>query len=106
MDKDFWAESYFADSYSILRREDVPIQRVVIRAFGREVFYLRDLPFHHSQKEIASGDGYSDFEFFLRPTNDFYTPLLSRGPNIKVLEPEWLVEEIKVQVAQVGELYK
>lgn len=105
MDKDFWAESYFADSYGILRREDVPVQRVVIRAFGREIFYLRDLPFHHSQKEIASGDDYSDFELFLRPTNDFYTPLLSRGPNIKVLEPEWLVEEIKEQLNRVRCLY-
>ena len=30
-------------------------------------------------------------------SSDFYTPLLSRGPNIKVLQPQWLAEEITQQ---------
>ena len=42
------------------------------------------LTFQHSHSEIASGEDWTDFEYWLRISNDFYTPLLSRGPNIKV----------------------
>lgn len=56
---------------------------LVLSAFGKEANYLRDLPLHASQRELAQGDGYADFEMTLRPTEDFYTPLLARGTAIK-----------------------
>lgn len=46
---------------------------------------------------MAIEEDYSDFELTLRPTPDFYTPLLSIGPLIKVLSPQWLADEIKRQ---------
>lgn len=105
LDKDFDAQTYFSDCYGIVRNPDSRMERIVFRAYGRETFYQRDLPFHHSQREIATTDGYSDFEIYLRPTSDFYTPLLSRGANIKVLEPQWLAEEIKRQLVEAAGLY-
>ena len=51
-------------------------------------------------------DDYSDFELTLRPTPDFYTPLLSRGPLIKVLSPQWLADEIKKQHLEAAKLYE
>ena len=79
---------------------------MTIRAFGMQVYYLRDLPLHPSQEEVATEEDYSDFELTLRPTSDFYTPLLSRGPLIKVLSPQWLADEIKRQHIEAAELYK
>lgn len=105
LDKDFDAQTYFSDCYGIVRNPDSRMERIIFRAYGREAFYQRDLPFHHSQREIAAEDGYSDFEIYLRPTSDFYTPLLSRGPNIKVLEPQWLADEIKRQLIEAARLY-
>ncbi|MBQ9184488.1 MAG: hypothetical protein IJ151_01285 [Bacteroidales bacterium] len=46
------------------------------------------------------------FELTLRPTPDFYTPLLSRGPLIKVLSPQWLADEIKKQHLEAAKLYE
>ena len=106
IDKDFDAQSWFSDCYGVFRNQDTELERVVVRAYGREAFYLRDLPFHHSQREIASGEDWTDFEYWLRISNDSYTPLLSRGPNIKVLQPQWLVKEIKGQAARVVALYE
>ena len=106
IDKDFDAQSWFSDCYGVFRNQDAHLERVVIRAYGREAFYLRDLPFHHSQREIASGEDWTDFEYWLRISNDFYTPLLSRGPNIKVLQPQWLVEDIKQQLLKAAGLYE
>ena len=105
-DKDFDPSAWFRDCYGIVRDPEVPVEKVVIRAFGREVFYLRDLPFHHSQKEVATTDGYSDFELTLRPTEDFLSPLLARGAAIKVLEPQWFANMIKDQHQAALDLYK
>ena len=105
-DKDFDPAGWFRDCYGIVRDPEVPVTRVVIRAFGREVNYMRDLPFHHSQKEIATTEEYSDFELTLSPTADFFSPLLSRGAAIKVLEPESLANDIKALHQAALDLYE
>lgn len=105
IDGNFDASEWFSDCYGIVRNEDKEIQTIRIRAFGQEVFYMKDLPLHHSQKEIESTPEWSDFEIKIRPTPDFFTPLLSRGPMIKVMEPEWLAEEIRNQHIAAAELY-
>ena len=94
-DKDFDPSGWYRYCYGIVRDDDVQVEKVVIRAFGKEANYLRDLPLHHSQKEIAQGEGYSDFEMVLSPTADFWSPLMARGATIKVLHPQWLADEIK-----------
>lgn len=91
---DFSADSYFNEYYGVLTDQNVAMQKVVIRAYEKERFYLRDLPLHHSQKEIVKGKDYSDFELNLRPTFDFTTQLVSIGAYVKVLEPQWLADEV------------
>ena len=105
-DKGFDSATWFRDCYGIVNDTDVKVEKVLIRAFGREANYLRDLPFHHSQKEILKEEDYSDFELTLRPTADFWTPLLSRGAAIKVLQPQWLADEIKRIHQEAAKLYK
>ena len=105
-DKDFDSTTWFRDCYGIVNDTDVKVEKVLIRAFGREANYLRDLPFHHSQKEILKEEDYSDFELTLRPTADFWTPLLSRGHAIKVLQPRWLADEIKQIHQEAARLYE
>ena len=97
---------WFKNCYGIVRDKDVPVETIIIRAFGQEANYLRDLPFHHSQKEIAIEDGYSDFELTLSPTADFLTPLMSRGSAIKILQPQWLADEIKRLHLEAAKLYE
>jgi len=102
---DFDAALWFRDCYGIVRDQQVDLQRVVIRAFGKKVHYLRDLPLHTSQTEIQTADEWSDFEIRIRPTADFYSPLLASGPMLKVLEPQWLADEIARQHLAAAELY-
>ena len=105
-DKDFDPAGWFRDCYGIVRDPEVPVEKVVIRAFGKEANYMRDLPLHHSQKEVCTEDKYSDFELTLSPTADFFSPLMARGAAIKILEPQWLAEEIKGLLKAAIELYK
>lgn len=103
---DFEPSEWFSDCYGIVRDKDVPVEKIIIRAFRFEVNYLRDLPLHSSQKEIATEDTYSDFELTLSPTADFLTPLLSRGAMIQVLQPQWLADEIKRLHLEAAKLYE
>lgn len=103
--EDFRPESFLKYNFGVVINEEAEIRRVVIRAFEQEVYYLRDLPLHHSQKEIDTQEHWSDFEYTLKITNDFYTPLLSRGANIKVLEPNWLADDIQDQHERSADLY-
>ena len=105
-DKKIVPSEWFYNYYGIMRDVEVPVEKVVIRAYGKEANYLRDLPLHHSQKEIAKAKDYSDFELTLSPTSDFWTPLLSRGAGIKVLQPQWLADEIKNRHLKAAKLYE
>ena len=97
---------WFKDCYGIMNDFSVPMEKIVIRAFGREANYMRDLPLHHSQQEVEIMEEYSDFELFLRPTADFIAPLLARGSAIKVLYPQWLADAVKQQHQEAANLYE
>jgi hypothetical protein len=94
IDEDFDAASYFSDCFGVMLDENSKPEKVVIRAYGFEPYYLRDLPLHHSQREIQSTEEYSDFELRLKITSDFKSKLLSRGEWIEILEPQFLADEI------------
>ena len=104
--KDFNARNYFKDSFGILAMEEIKVERIVVRAFDNERFYLRDLPIHISQKEIEQGEKYSDFELYMRPTVDFNSYILGRSNQLKVLEPQWLADEIYQMLLDALKMYQ
>ncbi|MBR4593349.1 MAG: WYL domain-containing protein [Bacteroidaceae bacterium] len=95
MDKSFDATTYFDECFGIIVAGNKAAERIVIRAYGLQPHYLRDLPLHHTQNEIKSTSDYTDFEVKMRPTDDLVGHLLSLGGWIKVMEPAWLAEEVK-----------
>ena len=95
IDPDFDAQEYFSECYGILSGDGTKAERIVIRAYGYERYYIRDLPIHHSQKEIGQGEDFADFELYMRPTIDLSAHFLSRGSQVKVLSPQWLADEIR-----------
>ena len=106
MDPSFNAQAYFEECFGVLVNDDTVAQRIVIRVFGDERFYVRDLPIHKSQREIGQGEDYTDFELFMRPTVDLSTHFISRSFLIKVLEPQWLADEIHHMHMQAVLMYE
>lgn len=106
VEPDFDAEAYFSDCFGVVRDEYVKPEKIVIRAFGTECNYLRDLPLHHSQHEIAHTDDYTDFELYVRPTLDLQGQILSRGSRLKVLSPQSLADIISQTLQDAVALYK
>jgi len=103
---DFIAQAYFDECYGIFIGEDTKVERIVFRAYGYDRFYVRDLPIHHSQREIAHGDNYADFELFLRPTRDLSAHFLSRANQVKILSPKWLAEELRNMHKDAARMYE
>ena len=95
MDPDFDAQEYFGECFGIVVGDGTEIERIVIRAYGLEPYYLRDLPLHHTQREVNVTDDYTDFELVMRPTTDFKGHLMSRGEWLQVIEPKWLAIEMQ-----------
>ena len=61
--------------------------------------YIVSLPLHHTQKEINSeNDKTFDIELFIHPNFEFRQQILKYGSLVKVLDPKWLVEEIKLKI--------
>ena len=83
-----------ADYFGVLTI-DVPMAHVVVRAYDRTPHYLRTLPLHHSQREIATTEHYADFSFDIRPTPDFLGKLLSHASGIEILEPADVRQKMK-----------
>lgn len=106
LDKDFDAETYFHDYYGIFRDEKLKPQRVVIRASKEERPYLRDLPLHHSQKETNVTAEYSDFSYFLSPSDDFIGEILRKKNRLYVISPKELRDKILQTVKEMGKNYK
>lgn len=103
---DFDAEKYFADSIGIIVEDNVPPQRVTIRASGGQQDYIRSLPLHHSQTEIERCTDYSTFELYVKPSYDLTQELLRYGEDVKVLSPVWLQEEFRRIADKMNNLYK
>ena len=95
MDEYFDAADFFSECYGVVVGDGSQPQRIVIRAFGREQFAMRDLPLHHTQHVIAETSDYTDFEVVVRLTSDLKAHLLSRGRWLKVLQPQSLADEIR-----------
>jgi predicted DNA-binding transcriptional regulator YafY len=105
MPKDFDAKRYFEDCFGVMRDERHPAERIVLRALGNERHYMNDLPVHQSQKVIGEGEGYVDYEIFMRPTSDFIGYVMSRGSWLKVMSPQSLVDEIAENLRKTLGMY-
>lgn len=103
--EDFDAREHFSTFFGVVLDWDVAVERVVLRAYSEHAPYLRTLPLHTSQREIGSGDGYTDFELRLRPTYDFVMELLRVGSLIEVLEPQSLRDTMRGWIGDMSRMY-
>ena len=92
MKKFLTPDNYYEDCFGIYRMEDVPVEKIRIRAFYPEYNLIEEVPLHESQQKVKeSKDGmYREYTLTVRPSRDFIQELLWHGRNIIVLKPESL----------------
>ena len=92
MKKFLTPDNYYEDCFGIYRMEDVPVEKIRIRAFYPEYNLIEEVPLHESQQKVKeSKDGmYREYTLTIRPSRDFIQELLWHGRNIIVLKSESL----------------
>lgn len=99
MPKDFELRKYYDNVVGIYVDNDMPVERLKIRVYGVQAEYLRTLPLHKSQNEVASKHGeFAEFTYRVCLTPELKSKILSMGSNIEVLEPAEYREEIKKEL--------
>lgn len=89
-------DSFFEGCFGIMRQEEIPVRKIVVRAFYPENNYITEVPLHESQTKLKDGNngGYTDFSIRVRPTRDFMQELLWHGRKLAILEPEDFRQEM------------
>lgn len=101
--ENFHAEEYFRNVFGI---RTSPPKRVLLKAYGHEVDYLRSAPLHPSQKEEETGDGYAIFSLYIGVDAwEFYQEILSRGNRIEILAPESLRKDFAERIEEMRARY-
>lgn len=103
---DFDAETFFKNYFGVFIGEEIPVQRIVLRAYCNMPNLLRTLPLHHSQKEVCKTDTYTDFEYHLAPTFDFRQAILKEGNELEVIEPLSLRHKIHDELVAALKRYE
>ncbi|MBP5722596.1 MAG: WYL domain-containing protein [Bacteroidales bacterium] len=102
---DFNATDFFDSFYGIIISPN-KVEKVRLKVSSGQANYLRSLPLHKTQKEVERNDEYSIFELRIRPEFDFQQEILSQIPDVEVLEPTWLRDEIVEKVDEMWNTYK
>lgn len=71
-------------------------EEIILEYDLRDGHYLEANPIHHSQKVISKTADRIQFQFFVKPNNDFLMELLKRSWSLKVVQPESLKEKMMV----------
>ena len=101
--EDFNAKAFFAPYYGVFRNAQPT--KVIIEATPESAKFLRLLPLHNSQKELRQFNGNTFFEYQIAPTFDFIQELRTHGSDIRVREPEALVEIFRKEAQKAYEMY-
>ena len=105
--EDFDARKYFANVVGIFVNNNLPVTKVMIRAYGTQAEYLRSTPLHKSQAEGRSKyREFAEFTYRLCITPELVSQLLAMGDKVEVLEPEELREEMKEELIKCLTNYK
>lgn len=104
MEKGFDVDELFATSFGIYLPEEAA-KTITFRTSATEAKYLRDLPIHSSQKEVASDGDSVVFSIFVCPNRNLIMEFCRYGDRLEVLTPESIRNEVASQLTRAAALY-
>lgn len=85
----------------------LPAQLFRIDVLEPEVERLREHPLCPEQREVSvdTETGNAIFEYFMKPSMQWYEAVRSLGIAVKVLYPQWLVDVIREDMQTIANMY-
>lgn len=115
--KDFDVADFFEPYFGVVIDEEMPTERIVIRAYADERYELRDVPLHKSQifrswpsrfdliDYPEKYRDYADIEVQLKPTPDFIDYMLSKCGRLQVISPQSVINKVEDRMRKATEMY-
>lgn len=101
MPKNYDVEEAFATSFGIYLAEGRKAENIEFQATEREARYLRDLPLHHSQKEIRD----NVFRIRVVPDDDVIMEFCRLGNRVEILSPDTVREQVRQALKEAYNQY-
>lgn len=81
------------------------LQRVVLSFTPKQGKYIKTLPLHTSQKVLIDNNEETRISIDVIPNLELTQQILKHGDTVRVIEPEWLVNEVKENLFQTIKKY-
>ena len=104
MEHGFDVDELFATSFGIYLPEG-PGQTITFKTSATEAKYLRDLPIHSSQEEIAADGDSVTFSIFVCPNQNLIMEFCKYGSRIEVLSPASVRNEVSSELKKAADIY-
>ncbi len=82
------------------------LQEVILSFTPTQGKYIKSLPLHKSQKILVDNNKELRISISVIPNYELKQLILMHGNTVKVIEPKWLADEIKENLAQTLQKYK
>ena len=102
---DFNINEHYKYCFGIISPNDHKPQEVILSFDPFQGKYIKSLPLHESQQILIDNEDELRIKLTLFITHDFFMELLSYGENLKVIEPESLINDLKSTFKNVLKLY-
>lgn len=83
------------------------VEEVAFEVSPKIAPYFQTKPLHSSQQaeSVSERSGWTTYKLKVIPNIELQAELLRFGPDIKILRPEWLAQEVKNKVEKLNQLY-
>lgn len=105
MPKNFDVDELFSTSFGIYIPEEKG-RTITFRTSPTDARFLRDLPLHSSQKEIASDNEAVTFSIFVCPNKALIMEFCKYGSGLEVISPEDIRHQVAEEHRKAAEKYK
>jgi len=102
---DFNINDHYKYCFGIISPNGHKPQEVILSFDPFQGKYIKSLPLHESQQILIDNEDELRVKLTLFVTHDFFMELLSYGKNLKVIEPESLIKDIKNSLQETLKQY-
>jgi predicted DNA-binding transcriptional regulator YafY len=99
-------DEYFDDVIGVTVKDDVPVEKVLLKISKDRWSYIESKPIHGSQKPpISIDDTGVIIQLELQINKELVNTILGFGADVKVIEPKYLKEQVINKIKQMNENY-
>ncbi len=96
---------YFEHSFGITT-PDVPVEKVILKFNQNEAAYIKSLKIHPTQETVDETSEYLIISIYVTLSYELYEFILGKSPDVEVISPEKVIDEVSKRLFLAKQIYK